>query len=191
MFNFNIPAIRRFGAFMLVVFLALMFGPFSGIAAIRRFRSTFLGAEDESFKVRLINRAFIKPYIRSHPIGGGMGTTGFNGAIEHPGNPLANFMPDGAYVTRAAEMGWIGLALNVVLYFFIMKAGIQAYFRVKDPRIKVYYAAGVSCIFAFYVGDYAQLAVGGPADVGIYFAIIAMILKQGQYDNDLESRLSR
>lgn len=188
LFNIDKSAIRKFGVVMVFIFLALMYGPFSSIATIRRFRSTFEGTKDESYKVRMINRAFIKPYIRHHPIGGGMGTTGLSGAIEHPGNPLANFMPDGAYVTRAAETGWIGLLINCILYFVILKTGIQAYFRVKDPRIKVYYAAGVSCIFAFYVGDYAQLAVGGPTDVGIYFAIIAMILKQPDYDKNFETR---
>jgi putative inorganic carbon (hco3(-)) transporter len=188
LFNIDKPAIRKFGAFMVLVFLVVMFGPFSGNGTVRRFRSTFLGTKDESYKVRIVARAFIKPYIQRHPFGGGLGTTGFNGAIEHPGNPLAGFMPDGAYVTRAAELGWIGLLINVILYFFILKTGIQAFFRVKDPRIKVYYAAGVSCIFAFYVGDYAQLAVGGPADVGIYFMFIAMILKQKDYDKDWESQ---
>jgi hypothetical protein len=163
-----------------------MFGPFSGNGTIRRFRTTFLGTKDESYKVRIIARAFIKPYIQRHPFGGGLGTTGFNGALEHPGNPLAGFMPDGAYVQRAAELGWIGLLINVILYFLILKTGIQAFFRVKDPRIKVYYAAAVSCIFAFYVGDYAQLAVGGPADICIYFMFIAMILKRKDYDKEYE-----
>lgn len=186
LFNIDKPAIQKFGVVMAFIFLALMYGPFSGNSTIRRFRTTFEGTKDESYKVRMINRAFIKPYIQHHPIGGGMGTTGLSGAIEHPGNPLANFMPDGAYVTRAAETGWIGLLINCVIYFVILKTGIQAYFRVKDKRIKVYYAAGVSCIFAFYVGDYAQLAVGEPPDVGIYFAIIAMILKQPDYDKNPE-----
>ncbi|HXB94135.1 MAG TPA: O-antigen ligase family protein, partial [Puia sp.] len=185
--NIDKPLIQKFGAVMFLVFLAVMFGPFSGNGTVRRFRSTFMGAKDESYKVRLVERAFIKPFIHRHPIGGGMGTTGFNGAVEHPGNALANFQPDGAYVMRAAEMGWIGLLINCILYFFILKAGIQAFFRVKDPRIKVYYAAGVSCIFAFYVGDYAQLAVGSPADVVIYYAFIAMILKQKYYDKDYEA----
>lgn len=189
--NIDKAAVRKVGAFLLLVFLIIEFGPFSGNATIRRFRSTFVGSKDESYKVRLISRAFVQPYIRHHPIGAGMGTTGFNGAIEHPGNPLANFQPDGAYVTRAAEMGWIGLAINCILYFFVLKAGIQAFFRIKDERIKVYYSAGVSSIFAFYVGDYAQLAVGGPADVGIYFAIIAMILKQQHYDKDFETHSSK
>jgi putative inorganic carbon (HCO3(-)) transporter len=186
LFNIDKPAIRKFGAFMVVVFLAVMFGPFSGNGTIRRFRTTFLGTKDESYKVRIIARAFIKPYIQRHPFGGGLGTTGFNGALEHPGNPLAGFMPDGAYVQRAAELGWIGLLINVILYFLILKTGIQAFFRVKDPRIKVYYAAAVSCIFAFYVGDYAQLAVGGPADICIYFMFIAMILKRKDYDKEYE-----
>ncbi|HZE84777.1 MAG TPA: hypothetical protein VE035_10720, partial [Puia sp.] len=188
LFNIDKASIRKFGAFMLLVFLVIQFGPFSGNGTVRRFRSTFAGSKDESYKVRVISRAFIQPYIRRHPIGGGMGTTGFNGAIEHPGNPLANFQPDGAYVTRGAEMGWIGLAINIMLYFLILKTGIQAFFQVKDQRIKAYYSAGVSSIFAFYVGDYAQLAVGGPPDVGIYFAIIAIILKQKHYDKDLEAR---
>ena len=182
LFNIDKPPVRKFGVFMFVVFLAIMLGPFSGNNTVRRFRSTFMGEKDESYRVRLVERAFIRPYIHHHPIGGGMGTTGFNGAVEHPGNPLANFQPDGAYVMRAAETGWIGLLINCTLYFFILKTGIQAFFRIKDPRIKVYYAAGVSCIFAFYVGDYAQLAVGSPADVGIYFGFIAMILKQKHYD---------
>lgn len=186
LFNFDKPAIRKFGAFAVVIFLIVMFGPFSGNSTVRRFRSTFMGTKDESYKVRMVARAFIKPYIQRHPIGGGLGTTGFNGEIEHPGNPLAGFMPDGAYVQRAAELGWIGLLINVILYFFILKTGIQAYFRVKDPRIKVYYAAAVSCIFAFYIGDYAQLAVGGPADICIYFMFIAIILKQKDYDKEYE-----
>ena len=186
--NIDRPAIQKFGVVMVFIFLALMYGPFSGVATIRRFRSTFDGTKDESYKVRIINREFIKPYIREHPIGGGMGTTGLAGAIEHPGNPLANFMPDGAYVTRAAETGWIGLLINCIVYFVILRAAIQAYFRVKDQRLKVYYAAGASCIFAFYVGDYAQNALGGPTDVGIYFAIIAMVLKQPDYDKNLETR---
>jgi putative inorganic carbon (HCO3(-)) transporter len=185
--NIDKPPIQKFAGFMLVIFLALMFGPFSGNGTVRRFRSTFMGEKDESFKVRVISRAFIQPYIRHHPIGGGMGTTGLNGSIEHPGNPLAGFQPDGSYVMKAAELGWIGLFLTCILYFYILKAGIQAFFRTKDPQMKAYYAAGVSCIFAFYVGDYAQLAVGGPADVPIYFAFIAMILNQKKYDRDFEA----
>lgn len=188
LFNIDKANIQKFGAVMLFVFLVVMFGPFSGNGTVRRFRSTFLGSKDESYKVRVIARAFIKPFIRSHPIGAGLGTTGINGAIEHPGNPVANFQPDGAYVTRAVELGWIGLLINCVLYFYILKTGIQAFFRVKDPRIKVYYAAGVSCIFAFYIGDYAQLAVGGPADIGLYFMFIAMILKQKDYDKEYEQQ---
>jgi hypothetical protein len=188
--NVDKSNVRKFAAFMLVVFLVLMFGPFSGNGTVRRFRSTFSGEKDESYRVRLISRNQIQPFIHHHPFGGGMGTTGMNGAIEHPGNPLAGFQPDGAYVLKAAELGWIGLALTCIMYFFVLRSCIQAFFHVKDPRIKEVYAAICSCIFAFYVGDFAQIAVGGPADIPIYLGFIAMVLNQKKYDQAYESSLT-
>ena len=58
LFNIDKPAIRKFGAFMVFVFLVLQFGPFSGVSSIRRFRSTFAGEKDESYKVRVLSRTF-------------------------------------------------------------------------------------------------------------------------------------
>ena len=118
-----------------------------------------------------------------------MGTTGFNGAIEHPGNPLALFMPDGSYVTKGAETGWIGLLIVCCLYFFILKVGIQGFFRAKEAKAKIYYSACVSCLFACYVAEYAQVAIGGVSDVGIYFALIAIILKLQRYEKGLEEKI--
>ena len=184
LFNMDKPAIRKFGAFMLVVFLALEFGPFSGIAAVRRFRSTFEGSKDESMKVRLIARAWVQPYIRSHPIGGGLGTTGFAGAANYPGHPLAMFMPDGAYVTKAAETGWIGLLIVCSLYFIVLRTGIRGFFRCKDPTMKIYYSAAVSSIFAFYLAEYTQSAVGGISDSGFYLALIAIILNLNKFHDN-------
>lgn len=174
--NIDKAAIRKFGVIMILVFLALQFGPFSNYAVIRRFRTTFIGTKDESYKVRLVNRAFIQPLIQSHPMGEGMGTTGFQGAIEHPGNPLANFQPDGAYVTRAAETGWVGLGVVILLYFITLRVGVRGFFRERDPRLKPYYSACVSTLFALYVGEYTQIAVGSISDAAIYFAFIAMML---------------
>jgi putative inorganic carbon (hco3(-)) transporter len=108
-FNIEKPAIQKFAAVMVLLFLVLEFGPFSAFAPVRRFRSTFEGSKDESMNVRLKARAWLKPYLYSHPIGGGLGTTGFAGAANYPGNPLAMFQPDGGYVLKAAETGWTGL----------------------------------------------------------------------------------
>jgi cell division protein FtsW (lipid II flippase) len=134
--------------------------------------------------VRILSRAFIQPYIRSHPIGGGLGTTGFAGARDHPGHYLANFQPDSSYVKRAAETGWIGLGIVCILYYLTLITGIKSFFRVKDEKIKIIYAACVASLFAFYVAEFAQVAIGGMSDVVVYYPILAMILRLKQYDHD-------
>jgi hypothetical protein len=185
-FNIDKPTIQKFAVAMVFLFLVLEFGPFSGNAAVRRFRSTFEGSKDESMNVRLKARAWLKPFLYSHPIGGGLGTTGFAGAANYPGNPLALFMPDSGYVLKAAETGWIGLFIVVILYFMILKTGIRGFFRTKDPTMKLYYSAATSAIMSFYLAEYTQPAVGGISDSGLYLAFLAIILNLNKHIDNPE-----
>jgi putative inorganic carbon (hco3(-)) transporter len=159
-----------------LVFVALLYGPFYN-PTIMRFRSTFIGAEDDSFNVREKNRKYIQPYIYSHPIGGGLGTTGGNGVTYHPGHFLAGFQPDSGYLTKALELGWIGLIFFCFLNFTILKTGISGYFRCKDEKLRVIYAACTSGIFCFYVGEFSQVALGQITDLVVYYPFIALLLK--------------
>jgi putative inorganic carbon (HCO3(-)) transporter len=188
--NFEKKSTRLFGIVASVVFAVLLFAPFYGGKTLARFRTTFMGSKDESYNVRIQARAFIQPYIRSHPIGGGLGTTGFNGVREHPGHYLANFQPDSSYVKRAAETGWIGLAITCILYYLSLKAGLRAYFRARHERNKVLAAACVTSLFAFYIAEFAQVAIGGVSDVVVYYPILAIILKLKYYDKDTETKPS-
>jgi hypothetical protein len=187
LFNINKPAIQKFAVGLALLFLILEFGPFSGVAAVRRFRSTFEGSKDESMNVRLKARAWLKPYLYRHPLGGGLGTTGFAGEVNYPGNPLAGFMPDGGYVLKAAETGWIGLLIVCILYFMILRTGIRGFFRCKDPTMKVYYSASISAIISFYLAEYTQPAVGGISDSGLYLAFVAIILNLNKHLDNPES----
>jgi O-antigen ligase len=182
--NFNKKSTRVFGLFASVIILFLLFAPIYGNKTIQRFRTTFVGEKDESYKVRVLSRTFIQPYIRSHPIGGGLGTTGFSGAEKHSGHFLANFQPDSGYVQRAAETGWSGLAEICVLYFIALWTGIKGFFSVKNEKIKIIYAACVTSLYAFYIAEFAQVAVGGVSDAVVYYPILAIILKLKYYDSD-------
>jgi hypothetical protein len=55
--------------------LAILFGPFYG-PTFSRIRSTFEIKGDESMGVRDRTRLRMQPYARSHPLGGGLNTTG-------------------------------------------------------------------------------------------------------------------
>ncbi|HXS38527.1 MAG TPA: O-antigen ligase family protein [Flavipsychrobacter sp.] len=164
------------------IFLLLLYGPFYN-NTITRFRTTFMGSQDESFKVREVNRSFIQPYIYSHPIGGGLCTTGGNGLRFNPGHYLAGFPPDSGYLKKALETGWIGLAIICILYFTVLKTGIRGYFSCKDQRIKAIYAACTASIFSFYVAEFSQDAIGQITDLVVYYPLIAILLRLKDFDH--------
>jgi cell division protein FtsW (lipid II flippase) len=115
---------------LFAVFMAIIFGPFHG-PTVRRIRSTFQPSEDASYQVREYNRERIRPYILSHPIGGGLFTSG--GTIKDLGyHPLASIPPDGYFMRMAMETGWIGLLIQLVLFGTIIIVGIRIYFQTID-----------------------------------------------------------
>jgi hypothetical protein len=184
MLYFDKKSTRMFALVAIPLLLFILYAPIYGNSTIQRFRTTFNGSQDESYKVRVLARAFIQPYIRTHPIGGGLGTTGFEGAENHPGHYLAMFQTDSGYVKRGAETGWTGLAEICILYFIALLTGIRGFFSVKSDKIKIIYAAVVSGLFAFYIAELAQSAIGQITDVVVYYPFLAIILKLKEFDSE-------
>lgn len=158
-------------------FLVIMYGPIYGNQTVNRLRSTFNATNDESYKVREVNRAFIQPYIYSHPIGGGLCTTGAAGLHYNPSHYLAGFPPDSGYLKKALETGWIGLIIICILYFVILKNTINGYFEAHNSNIKLIFAACSGCLFSFYIADFAQDAIGQITDTVVYYPVIALTLR--------------
>jgi cell division protein FtsW (lipid II flippase) len=173
----NKKSTQIFTVFAVLGFVALMYGPFYGNATVNRFRTTFNSTNDDSYKVRETNRAFIQPYIYSHPIGGGLCTTGAGGLRFNPSHYLAGFPPDSGYLKKALETGWVGLIFICVLYFVVLKNCIRGYFDTDDADAKVLYAASCAFLFSFYIADFAQDAIGQITDTVVYYPIIALTLK--------------
>jgi putative inorganic carbon (HCO3(-)) transporter len=171
-----------FASIATVIFLALLYVPIYSNATLIRFRSSFLGREDESFNTREMSRAFIQPYVRVHPFGGGLGTTGAMGLVYNPGHYLAGFQTDNGYLAYALELGWIGLSIVCFSFYFILRSGIRGYFQCQDPRIKSIYAAAIVCLFSFIVAELAQTAIGQISDEVVFYPLIAIILKLKYFD---------
>lgn len=169
---------RIFSFVGLGVFLVLLYAPFYGNNQIAQFRQTFKGGtKDPSYLVREMNRKAIQPYIYRHPFGGGLNTTGEEGLMYHPGHRLAGFPPDSGSLKKALELGWVGFGLIMFLYFSVLQTGINGYFVLKKPTEKILVAASTAALFAFYVGDFAQVAIGQITDVVVYYPLIAIILQ--------------
>jgi putative inorganic carbon (hco3(-)) transporter len=180
--SFNQLSTRIFALFALCIFLGVMYAPIYTNNVINRFRTSFIGSRDESFKVRELSRAIVQPYIRNHPIGGGLLTTGKFGVTYNPGHYLAGFQTDNGYLQIALETGWIGLGFILILFYCLIRDGIRGYFNSVDPETRALYAGATSAIFCFYVAEFAQNAIGQTGDMAFYYPIMAVILKLKNYD---------
>jgi O-antigen ligase len=153
---------------------------------LARFQSAFRPSKDASFEQRAKNQEMIKPYILSHPIGGGLGSVGIWGERFAPNSYLAKFPPDSGYVRVAVEMGYIGLLIFCIFNFVVLYKGISYFYLIKDPELKTYCLAMILVIFAFDIGNYPQQAiVQYPSNILFY---LAMALLNVTMRLDIEQR---
>ncbi|HEV7622163.1 MAG TPA: O-antigen ligase family protein, partial [Flavisolibacter sp.] len=185
----NKASTKLFAFFMFFLFMFLMYVPIYNNATLIRFRTSFSGSNDQSYKVREMNRAHIQPYIYTHPFGGGLYTTGGAGAKYNPGHYLAGFPPDSGYLKKALETGWIGLLLIATFYFVVLRYAVRGYFQTQNSYYKPIYAASIALLFAFYIGEFSQEAIGQITDMVIYYPIIAIILRLRSFDEAKRQKL--
>lgn len=182
-FNKKILAITALGAIAFVILIKM---PTSN-PALYRFQTAFNPTDDASFNVRAINQKMIQPYIQTHPMGGGLGSTGVWGQRFSPGSFLASFPPDSGYVRVAVELGWVGLLIFCTLMFIILKTGIDNYYAIKDPELKSYCLALTLIVFALSIGNYPQEAlVQFPSNIYFYL-VVALINVTLRLDREIKN----
>ena len=182
-----------------VLFFTLVAGGLLGILIvmptsnplIKRFQTAFNPSDDASYNVRAENQRKIKPFILSHPIGGGLGSVGVWGRRFSPNSMLAKFPPDSGYVRVAVEMGWIGLLLFCTFFFIALKTGINFYFSIKNPELKNYSLAMLLILFALNIGNFPQQAiVQYPSNILFYLAISIIVVSK-RLDNQEQEQLKK
>ncbi|MDB5211238.1 MAG: O-antigen ligase family protein, partial [Sediminibacterium sp.] len=151
----------------------LIFLPTSN-PTLYRFQSAFKPSQDASYILRQLNQQKIKPFIMTHPLGGGLGATGVWGQRFAPGSFLADFPPDSGFVRVGVEQGWLGLFLFCTLLFVMLRAGIINFFRIRNPELKSYCLAMVLIIFVLSIGNYPQEALV-QFPTSIYFYLVAAL----------------
>ena len=163
--------------------LFIFFAPIYNNSTLNRMRSTF-NSKDESLNLRDRNRHYIQPYLKSHPMGGGIGTTGGLGAAEFPDHPLANFPTDSGFLRIGLEMGWIGLICWVFFNLSILWQSIIYYFRMRDPVLKLIMVAFISCIFPILVIQYSQESIGQFPGSVFFFSVLSLMKRLLEFDEE-------
>lgn len=168
---------------LFVTLMGVMFVMFAPIdnPTLNRMRSTF-DTEDESLNVRTLNRQSIQPYILAHPMGGGVATSGVEGTRFNPNHRLAGFPPDSGLLKLALDMGWIGLAITMMLYLMILYQGIQYYFRMHNPEYKIYIIAITCALFSIIVTLFAQVSIGQIPNAFFFYAVMSLFKRLMEFD---------
>ena len=156
---------------------------------IYRMQSAFKPGEDASMQVRIDNQARVQPFIHSHPIGAGLGSTGAWGARFTPDSWLASFAHDSGFVRIAVEAGWLGLILYMAMLFTIMRYGIYYYFRVRDPAIKNMYLAITTAFFILVLASYPQEAIVMLPTSLIFYILLAALVRMKDFDEGYQAVL--
>ena len=159
-----------------LLFAFILFAPIYSNQTINRIRSTFEFSNDASMNVRNVNREKIRPYIYSHPIGGGLSTSGGAGELYTPGHVLASFDTDSGYVRIAVETGWIGLIIQCLFYFFILNEGLKVYMRCFNNVLRFYVLGTITCMFSFVVAQYSQDATDPTPLCFLFYPCLAFIV---------------
>ncbi|MFT4667748.1 MAG: putative inorganic carbon (HCO3(-)) transporter [Gammaproteobacteria bacterium] len=153
-------------------------------AVIHRIQSAFLTSRsDDTMSVREKNRHFIQPYIYRHPVGYGLGSTGIWAERFTPDSFLAGFAHDSGFVRVAVELGWIGLIIQLLFFFSILRTGIYYYVRVRDPKNKVIYLAITVVMFQLILSSYPQEAVTILPTSLVFYCFLAILVRLKDYDS--------
>jgi hypothetical protein len=157
------------------VFLVVLINIPTSDPNLSRFQTAFRPNQDESYKLRKFNQKRIQPYILSHPIGFGLGSTGTWGKRFGNNSYVAQFQPDSGYIRVSVELGWVGLLIFCMLMFTVLKTGINNYYQIKDPELKTYCLAILLILFAYNIANFPQEAlVQFPSNV--YFSLDMALL---------------
>ncbi len=162
------------------VFLVVLINIPTSNPNLYRFQTAFKPSNDDSYNLRKRNQKRIQPYIVSHVMGGGLGSTGEWGERFTPESYLAHFPPDSGYIRVAVEDGWAGLLVFCLFMFVIIKTGINNYYLIEDKELKTYCLAMTLIIFAYNLANFPQEAlVQFPSNILFYLeaALINITLR--------------
>jgi len=144
---------------------------------IQRIQSTFKASEDASYQTRARNRKMIAPWILSHPMGGGLGSTGVWGNRFSPGTFLANFPPDSGLVRVAVELGWVGLLFFLFVYYRVLITGAKKIWAMQPSKYRALATGIVGGISALLIVEWGQEVVGVFPMSILFWMIVAMLFR--------------
>jgi hypothetical protein len=142
---------------MAAIMLIFLFLPVD-ISFRDRYQTIFHPNESASFLARISNQQALRPLIQSYPFGMGSGSINIWQESLSADSYLAQFPPESGYLILAAERGWVGLLIFLMVLWLVFFTGIKAYRQITDPGLRVFQEAFLCFIFFLACADFPQRA---------------------------------
>jgi hypothetical protein len=156
------------------------------VYAINRMRTAF-NPEDPSLLLRLENQKKLRVYLADKPFGGGIGSSAYWGKRFSPNSYLSSIATDSWYVVIWAEQGIVGLALHLIILFYIIGRGaFLSMFRVRDPVLQGKLFALNSGILGIMAASYGNAVLGQMPTAIMIYSSMAFLFLAKRIDNEIK-----
>lgn len=149
---------------------------------VQRIRSA-LDPNDPSLQVRLENQQKLAAYLKTRPLGGGIGSGGDWGRRFSPGTFLAETALDSWYVKIWVESGVVGLSVHLLTLVIMGIIGFIQVARLRDPALK----STMTGLFCGFVGvaaaSYGNQVFGQSPSNTVLYVSIALFCTCGRFDS--------
>ncbi len=159
---------------------------FQNVQAVGRMRSA-MDPNDPSLMERLKNQRTFARYLKSRPLGGGVGSAGFWGERFSPWTLLAQTPTDSWYVKTWAETGIVGISLHLGILFFYMGKGFGIIWTLRDKELRQKVMAMHAGLGGILLASYGNQVFGVAPTGTILNVLIAMMIMSPHYDRQLEA----
>jgi O-antigen ligase len=187
----NFKVIVLAGAALGIIFLFLKFTYIGqGVYEIRRLR-TALNPDDPSLQVRIANQKRLAIYLENHFLGGGVGSAGYWGQRFSPNTFLANLALDSWYVRIAAEYGYTGLIIYLILISLILYHAYKGINRKQEDSMKNERMALFAGLCGVLVASYTNQVFGQlPTAILVYISIVFLTQKGNTTEKEVMNAVS-
>ncbi len=114
--------------------------------------------EDPSMQVRMNNQRMLRRYLMRSPMGYGMGSTGYIGMRFSGHTFLGSFPPDSELVRLVVEVGMVGLAFYLFMFFVFISKSLASLKHPPDGNefIHNFKMIVTAVLFMLLLGQYPQ-----------------------------------
>ncbi len=155
---------------------------------INRMRSAF-NSDDASLNVRLNNQILFANYLKTRPLGGGVGHAGIKAQKYVPNGFLANVATDSWFVMIWAECGIIGLFLHLfVLFYIIGKGAYIIMFQITNKELFGKLSALLAGFLGIIGASYGNAVLGQFPIHLLCYASMAFIFLGPKLEKDLQKK---